>query len=218
MIFGAVSVSPDQIAKLRAVPSLASDLLTVAQEDGSKMHHAEMLSRLPPERRQQAEARFQAMQTSPHFIEAQKEVEQARERAVALGTIESALDLEKSWHILHYVFTGDIMPVGSAGDALMTGEDLGEDTTGYGPPRLHDPESVRLFADFLQTLNSETLQSRAEYRKMSALGVYSMPMGPGAESEYEAGIKREIAGYFPLLRDYAVEAARKGDGLLMWLA
>jgi len=30
-------------------------------------------------------------------------------------------------------------------------------------------------------------------------------------------LRREISNYFPLLRDYVVEAARKGHGLLMWL-
>jgi Domain of unknown function (DUF1877) len=138
-------------------------------------------------------------------------------RIAGLGKIETPLDLQKSWHILHYVFTGDIGPVGSPGDGLMAGEDLGDDITGYGPPRLLSPEDTKLFADFLKSLNLETLQSRANFETMSAAHVYALPMGPGAEADFEVGIRGEIASYFPALRDYVSKAAGNGNGLLMWL-
>ena len=138
-------------------------------------------------------------------------------RIAGLGKIEAPLDLDKSWHILHYTFTGDIGPVGSPGDALMAGEDLGSDISGYGPPRLLDPDGTKRFAEFLQRLDLETLQNRANREAMMAAGVYALPMGPGAETEFEIGVRREISSYFPLLRDYVLEAARKGNGLFMWL-
>jgi len=217
MIFGMVAVTPEQIAKLCTSPALANDLMIVAREDGSEAQSSEWLSRLPPERKQQAEERLRQMQSSPEFIAAREEVEQARRRISDFGKIEPELDLDKSWHILHYIFTGDIGPVGAPGDLLMTGDDMGGDTTGYGPPRLHDPEATRRFAEFLQRLDLETLQDRANREAMTAAGVYALPMGPGAEAEFETGLRRVISSYFPLLLDYVVEAARKGNGLLMWL-
>ena len=134
-----------------------------------------------------------------------------------LGRIEAPLDLQKSWHILHYVFTGSIGPVGSPGDTLLSGgDDLGEDV-GYGPPRLLDTQNTQRFAEFLQALDLNTLQSRVDFKTMSAAQVYSLPMGVGAEADFEIGIRREISSYFPVLRHYVSSAARNGNGLLMWL-
>lgn len=217
MIFQLVAITPDQIVKLRETPSLARELATVAGNDAGELQRAQMLKDLPPERRQQSEARLLAMQESPYFIEAQKEVQQARQRLNEFGHVGPALDLEKSWHILHYLFTGDVGPIGSAGDALMAGDDVGEDFVGYGPPRLHSPASTRLFADFLQSRDLETFQRRANREAMITIGIYGLPMGQGAEAEFESGVRREIATYFPLLRNYVVDAATNGNGLLMWL-
>ncbi len=216
MLFSMVGVTPDQAAALRASPSLANDLAVVAQNDAQETSRRDILDQLPAERRKDAEVRFQALQASPLFQEARNQRAQAHARLASLDPFEPALALDKSWHILHYVFTGNIGPVGSPGDALMTGDDLGGDM-GYGPPRLHGPEDTRKFADFLEALDPDKLQARLNYRAMNEIGVYSMPMGPGSEAEFESGIRREVASYFPRLRDYVVQMAEKKNGLLMWL-
>ena len=94
---------------------------------------------------------------------------------------------------------------------------LGLPVTGYGPPRLQTPVGTQVFAEFLEKLDLEILQSKADRETMSAAGIYGLPMGRDAEAEFEIGVRREIASYFPLLRDYVVAAARCGNGLLMWL-
>jgi len=217
MICGLVGVTSGQIHALRATPSLASDLASLAQHDGSKVLREQILLRMPAEKRLEAEARFQVMESRPEFQEGREQIARARARLAEIGPFEPALDLEKSWHMMHYVFTGDIGPINSPGDALMTGEDLGEDTTGYGPPRLHSPSATREFSEFLMPLDLEKLQSRMNYREMLRLGVYAMPRGPGSEAEYESGLRAELASYFPRLREYVSEMSEKQNGLLIWL-
>src|SRR5579871_4905619 len=73
----------------------------------------------------------------------------------ALGPLEKPLDLHKSWHLLHYLFTGEVGPAESPGGMLMGGEELGEDI-GYGPPRLHEAEATRAFGAFLKQMPRET--------------------------------------------------------------
>ena len=65
------------------------------------------------------------------------------------------------------------------GDALLTGEELGDDL-GYGPARLHDEKETRDFARFLETLDVPRLRERVNYRDMLRLGIYSMPTGRGS--------------------------------------
>ena len=98
----------------------------------------------------------------------------------------------------------------------MTGEELGGDL-GYGPARLHDEKDTQDFAHFLDTLDVARLQERVDYREMSRVGAYAVPRGPGSDAEYEAGLRAEVALYFPRLRDYVVKMAEKRDGLLIWL-
>jgi hypothetical protein len=153
----------------------------------------------------------------PGAKEARARNAEARARLERIGPFQQALDLEKSWHILHYLFTGHIDAAKAPGDALLTGEELGEDL-GYGAPRLHDEKETRDFARFLQTLDVTRLQERVNFRAMLRAGVYSMPMGSGSDGEYEGEFRAEVASYFPRLRDYVAKAAEKQDGLLIWLS
>ncbi len=211
MVCWMMSLSPAQIHALRENPSVASDLAAVAEDDGEETLHKMLMARLSPEKRANAEARFQ------EFGELRAHVAEARARLADFGALEPPLHLGKSWHILHYLFTGNVGPVNSAGDALLTGEDLGEDFTGYGPPRLHDALATRHFADFLETLDLVSLQTRMNYEKMTGIGVYSVPMGRGAEAEFETGFRAEVSSCFPSLRAYVMNAAEKQNGLLVWL-
>jgi hypothetical protein len=213
-----LGLSPAQITALRANPSLASDLAGLAQDEQLQARRAAAMSRLPPEKREAAEARYRAlMERMPEAKEAEARKAASRARLEPVGPFEQALDLEKSWHIFHYLFTGHIDAAKAPGDALLTGEELGDDL-GYGPARLHDEKETQDFARFLNALDVARLQERLNYKEMSRLGVYSMPMGPGSDAEFEAELRAEVGAYFPRLRDYVVRMAEKQDGLLIWLS
>lgn len=216
MLCGIVGVSPDQIGVLRAIPTLANDLVLVAQHEASVIARKRLLERLAPDKRAEAVARFDAMESRPEFHAAKREDADARARLAELGPLEPALELQKSWHILHYTFSGNVWPVGSAGDALLTGEDLGNDM-GYGPPRLHDPATTKAFGDFIATLDLGQIQSRIKYRELLSLRVYGLPMGGGSEAQFEEELRLEVASYFPQLRGYVARMSQKGNGLLIWL-
>lgn len=135
----------------------------------------------------------------------------------ALGPIGAVLDLHKSWHILHYLFSGHVGPTTFPADALMSGEELGEDM-GYGPPRLHDANATGAFAEFLKPLTLETLDARIDLAAMQRAGVYATPMGARASKRDEAELHSEIAAYFEPLRGYVVQMAEMRNGLLVWLS
>jgi Domain of unknown function (DUF1877) len=218
-----LGVTPAQIGALRATPSLASGLVIAALGDhASYMARFDgALQRVPPEHRAEFEARRAELEAqSRAAIEASplaKQIAEARERIAVLGSIEQALDLEKSWHILHYSYTGSMHPTGTPGDLLMTGEELGEDV-GYGPPRLHGPAATRNFSRFLEAQDLKRLQARVDLKKMDATGVYGVPMGPGSPAEYEKELREVVGYYFGRLRAYVRGMADKGNGLLTWMS
>jgi hypothetical protein len=135
----------------------------------------------------------------------------------ALGPVEKTLDLHKSWHLLHYLFTGEAEPAESPGGVLLSGEELGEDL-GYGPPRLHDAEATRAFAEFLKGLSSEKLEARLNLEEMQRAGVYAIPMGPRVSKRDQDDLRAEITTYFEPLRDYVLKVTAKNSGLLIWLS
>ncbi len=218
MICFVVGLSRAQISALRATPSLAGDLVKVAQDERHKARMAEALNNMPPERREAAEAEDRAaIEQIPGAKEEEARIAEARVKLERLGPREHALDLAKSWHMLHYLFTGHIDTADAPGDTLLTGEELGEDV-GYGPARLHSVEETQEFARFLDALDVPRLQRRLNYQDMLDMGVYAMPMGPGPVAEYESGLQAEVAYYFPRLQDYVTKMAQKQNGLLIWLS
>jgi hypothetical protein len=218
MICWLLGLSPAHIRHLREEPSLAAGLARSAQDMAMKNQRAEIFRRMSPEKRQEAEARYQAMlEQMPALKELGARNAEVRSKVEAIGPIEDALGLEKSWHMLHYLFTGHAAPFHAPGDALLTGEDMGEDV-GYGPARLHSEKDTAEFARFLAAEDAAQLQRRINYREMSRIGIYGMPMGPSPETEFEEMLRAEVAAYFPLLRDYIVHMAEKGNGFLVWLS
>jgi uncharacterized protein DUF1877 len=217
MMCWVLGLSPAQIGALRATPSLASDLTRVAENNEARVQRDEMIKRMSPEQRSAAEARRREFEATPIVREALVRIAEARARVAGIGPFESALDLEKSWHMLHYLFTGHVDDSNAPGNALLTGESIGGDV-GYGPARLHDETATREFARFLETLDVARLQARVNLREMTRLRVYAMPMGPGSDAEYEGELRTEVAHYVPLLRDYVARMSEKRYGLLTWVS
>ena len=72
-------------------------------------------------------------------------------------TFELPLYLEKWWHSLHYLLTGEIGPEAEPTAIVDWRRELGEDM-GYGPARLHSPAEAKDFSHFLET--QANLQAR----------------------------------------------------------
>ncbi|MCI4066073.1 YfbM family protein [Micromonospora sp. R77] len=85
---------------------------------------------------------------------------------------EPELDLDKSWHGIHYLLTGTGWQVSEgAGTAILGGVEIGPDG-GYGPPRLLDRDTVRAVAAALDALDVETLRARFDPGAMAAADIY----------------------------------------------
>jgi hypothetical protein len=141
--------------------------------------------------------------------------------ADAISTISAAsdadrsriLDLHKSWHVLHYLFTGAAEGGTPPADALLAGRACGEDL-GYGAPRLHEPAATAAFARFLAPLTVAELQRRIDLARMRALGIYCCEEGV----ESAAALGDDVDHYFPLLQEFVTAAAKTGNGMLVWLS
>ena len=70
--------------------------------------------------------------------------------------VSDCLDLDKSWHVLHYIFSRDpwagVLPQATL---LSGGNELGDIDVGYGPARIYTLQEVREFSSFLATLTRQ---------------------------------------------------------------
>ena len=216
MICSVLGVTSAQIHALRAKPALVSKLALVAGIDLLRGHLDDLTQRMTAEQRAQFEASQAQFAASPGAKEAEASVADARAALVPLGPIEKAISLEKSWHMLHYLFTGHVGTGHAPGDLLLSGKELGEDA-GYGPARLHDDVKTSEFSRFVEGQDLPRLRVRTDFDAMNRAGVLYGTGEPGDEALHQM-LHEEIAIYFQLLRDYVRAMADKGNGLVVWIS
>ncbi|MEN3614350.1 YfbM family protein [Plantactinospora sp. ZYX-F-223] len=123
---------------------------------------------------------------------------------------EPELDLDKSWHGIHYLLTGTAWHIGEgAGAAILGGDVIGQDG-GYGPARLLDPATVHAIATALDALNVETLRARFDPNAMATAGIYPDIWANGTE-EFD----NYLAPNFTKLRRFYQTAAVHRQAVLL---
>jgi hypothetical protein len=116
--------------------------------------------------------------------------------------------LEKAWHGLHFLLTGDVEEgSGPLAFLLAGGEQLDGDDEG---PRWFSPAETANIHQALSRVSDDALWSRFDAEQMQDLGVY-----PGIWDEDEADLREEYLGYFHELKGVVAAAAQSGRGLLV---
>jgi hypothetical protein len=124
------------------------------------------------------------------------------------------VDLHKSWHMFHFLFTGRADGGSPPGSLLMEGgEEVGEDL-GYGPARLIGLADTAAFANFIGGLSVDELKARLDGPRMAALAIYPGFEAVDAVEEYSDDVEH----YFPKLRDHLAAAAAAREAVLVWLS
>jgi hypothetical protein len=124
------------------------------------------------------------------------------------------VDLHKSWHMFHFLFTGRAEGGSPPGSLLMEGgEEVGEDL-GYGPARLIGPADTAAFANFVGPLSVDELKARLDGPRMAALAIYPGFEAADSVEEYSDDVEH----YFPKLRDHLAAAAAARESVLVWLS
>ncbi|MBL8548723.1 MAG: DUF1877 family protein [Hyphomonadaceae bacterium] len=202
------------IAQVRADHDLLAGVTQHASQSIWNAHFEATLKRLAPEEaatmRKERDDAMKKMRAMPDLAAEFERLAAAQKRAAALNVAE-ALCLDKQWHILHFALTGSSGLTGEPADALMSGEEVGADA-GYGPPRVHDPDAARAFADFLAAQDFAALLARAGPDAMKEARLYG---APGAIDELLATM---LSDDFVRLRDYTAHARDRGEGMITWLA
>jgi hypothetical protein len=119
------------------------------------------------------------------------------------------LDLDKSWHGIHYLLTGELWGGdGPLADAVLGGDAVGPDL-GYGPARLLRPDRVAAVAQALAEVAQETLTACFVPAVLTEMGVYPQIWDEGQQAlDYLLGNYRRLAAFYE-------RAAREGSAVLL---
>lgn len=140
--------------------------------------------------------------------------ESARLASPAAGSSAPALDLHKSWHLIHYLLSGEAWRGRLPAATLLTGGRATGPDLGHGPARLASSRDTAEFAAFLAPLGAPALASRLDLPAMRRLGISCVD---DTDDVTRAELADDLAHYFPLLQSYVGEAAADGQGLIIWM-
>jgi hypothetical protein len=198
MIGSVLGLTPAQIQALRTAPSLVHDVALVVHDRRWKALFEDVLQHAQAEQRAELEARQASFGQSSAGRQATARQAEAHLAIASLGALESALSLEASWRLFHFMLGGDVSAIGCLGDLLLNGEGLGHG----GSARLHDEVQTRELSRFLAEQDVERL-----------LRAHDMPQWQG--SDHENDLREEVRRHFPRLCDYVRAMADKGNGLMV---
>ena len=125
------------------------------------------------------------------------------------------LDLDKTWHALHFLLTGE--PWGGAPplNFLVSGTEVGDIDVGYGPARSFTAEETREIAAALAPITEATLRARFDPAAMMAAEIYPAIWDRDPAQDDTLGYVLERFGP---LKQFVTSAAEHGEGLLVYLS
>ena len=117
------------------------------------------------------------------------------------------LDVDKSWHTLHYLLTGT-RDVGHPPlcNVVLGGTELGVEDVGYGPARFLTPAEVKEVAGALSRITESSLRQRLNAETMKELDI--------EDAEEELGY---VLSHYRVLVPFFQEADRAGDAMLLYI-
>jgi Domain of unknown function (DUF1877) len=124
---------------------------------------------------------------------------------------DTGIDLDKNWHAIHYLLTGDADAGEEPAAYLAGGEEVGEEDVGYGPARVLRPEEVREFSDFLQTVDAAEMRRRFDPAALTKAEIYPLEWNGAEDLDWLIETYEMMCAFF-------AEAAAREEGVVLSLS
>ena len=125
------------------------------------------------------------------------------------------LDVDKAWHGLHFLFTGDAWSGEPPLDFIVSGgTEAGDEDVGYGPARAFTSAEVRAISAALDNITRDELATRFDPARMTDLAIYpeiwNRDQGDDDMLEY-------LLEYFDLLKEFVSRGVESSRGMLVYI-
>lgn len=123
---------------------------------------------------------------------------------------EDYLDIDKSWHAIHYLLCGETW----SGDlplfnVVLGGTVIDDEDVGYGPVRFLTADEVQEVYEAIKGITADDLHSKFNYKEMLEADIY-----PQFDRQDDFDY---IESYFTYLQDFFGRAADRGKAVLMYI-
>ena len=109
----------------------------------------------------------------------------------------SYLDIDKTWHAIHFLLTGDTFEGDPpASDVILGGITIGTVDVGYGPARVITNEEVKNVSEYLKTINTDTLLEKYNADKLNEMEIYSGWQDSPEDHEYIKDYFNELIVFY----------------------
>ena len=124
-------------------------------------------------------------------------------------SIAGSLDLDKMWHVLHFLMTGEPWEVDTPLSRALFGNAKLGPGTGYGggPAGFLTPQEVREVTEALSSVTHQALRQRFSLERLNAGDIY-----PGNFEDHEIEV---LIRDFDRLVAYYRDAMKCGNGMVM---
>lgn len=127
---------------------------------------------------------------------------------------ERVLDIDKTWHAIHFLLTGDPwMGAAPLRNVVLGGTPLGDEDLGSGPARFLLPEEVHDTAAALAAIPFSSLQERFDLDQLAAESIYPSIWDTADRDEELQYLKPN----YEALVQFFVQAAQSGDAILLYI-
>jgi hypothetical protein len=125
----------------------------------------------------------------------------------------ATLDVDRSWHAIHYILCGDPWePIGVVGLAVMGGNEFGEDF-GHGAARWFAPEDVHQIAAALKPITVLAFIDLMKIRDWKDADIYSCNLQAFEEAEIA-----HVASHYNDMRIAYMTAAAHGQAMVAYIS
>jgi hypothetical protein len=125
---------------------------------------------------------------------------------------ERRLDIDKSWHGMHFLLTGEVwtgtMPLGFL---IAGGVTIGDINVGYGPARAFTSGDVRDIDAALRPISRADLMARWDVERIRAADLYAVDADDVETEDSYVGV------YFEQVKRFVSELVRDGLGMLVYM-
>ncbi len=128
---------------------------------------------------------------------------------------EITLDIDKTWHAIHFMLTGDA-GVSNDQDLLLKtvigGEPISDEEVGYSPALLITKEEVNKINDHIQNISEHDFRNMFNFKDLIENEIY-----PVMNNEDEGIFFQYVWSYFERLKDFYNRAAKAEKCLLFYI-
>ncbi len=133
----------------------------------------------------------------------------------SFGNNDNMLDIDKSWHAIHFVLSGEVWGVDEddpLSQVVLGGAPVNDDDMGYGPARLLEKDLVKKAADALESWDQKAFQDGFSMDDMVENEIYPVMIDESEEEFFEY-----VWSYFQEVKKFFRQAADCGQNIISFI-